>query len=84
MIIPQYIFFISLFIVIGSVEKSGLLAIVGEQFNPMILENAMMAALVLLWEAAILAALIDNLPFTAAMLHLLAVLQAEGVNVSVM
>ncbi len=82
--VPLLIFFISLFIVIGGVEKSGLLAIVGEQFKPMILANPMMAALILLWAAAILSALIDNIPFTAAMIPVLAGLQAEGVNVSVM
>jgi Na+/H+ antiporter NhaD/arsenite permease-like protein len=82
--VPLLIFFISLFIVIGGVEKSGLLGIVGEQFKPMIIDNPMMAALILLWAAAILSALIDNIPFTAAMIPVLATLQAEGVNVSVM
>lgn len=43
-----------------------------------------MAALLLLWVAAILSALIDNIPFTAAMIPVLAGLQNEGVNVSVM
>ncbi|MCG8536223.1 MAG: hypothetical protein MI808_14135, partial [Pseudomonadales bacterium] len=38
----------------------------------------------LLWVAAILSALIDNIPFTAAMIPVLAGLQNEGVNVSVM
>lgn len=81
---PLLIFFISLFIVIGGVEQSGLLEVVGEMFKPVILEHPLMAALLLLWVAAILSALIDNIPFTAAMIPVLAGLQSEGVNVSVM
>jgi Na+/H+ antiporter NhaD/arsenite permease-like protein len=81
---PLLIFFISLFIVIGGVEQSGLLEIIGEQFKPLILENPLYAALALLWIAAVLSALIDNIPFTAAMIPVLAGLQAQGINVSVL
>ncbi len=81
---PLLIFFISLFIVIGGVEQSGLLEIAGEYFKPIILDNPLVAALILLWVAAILSALIDNIPFTAAMIPVLAGLQSQGINVSVM
>lgn len=81
---PLLIFFISLFIVIGGVEQSGLLEEVGNLFKPIIQQHPLMAAILLLWVAAILSALIDNIPFTAAMIPVLAGLQHEGVNVSVM
>ena len=81
---PLLIFFISLFMVIGGVEHSGLLAIVGEIFKPIIVEQPMLAAITVLWVAAILSALIDNIPFTAGMIPVLAGLQAQGINVSVM
>ncbi len=81
---PLLIFFISLFMVIGGVEQTGLLEVVGEMFKPMIIEQPMVAALSLLWVAAILSALIDNIPFTAAMIPVLAGLESQGVNVSVM
>jgi len=81
---PLLIFFISLFILIGGVEQTGLLEVVGQIFKPVILENPMLAALMLLWIAAILSALIDNIPFTAAMIPVLVGLQLEGINVSVM
>lgn len=81
---PLLIFFISLFIVIGGVGHSGLLALIGEEFKPLILHNPILAALTLLWIAAILSALIDNIPFTAAMIPVLAGLQAQGINVSVL
>ena len=81
---PLLIFFISLFILIGGVESSGLLELVGEKFKPVIIEHPLMAAFMLLWIAAVLSALIDNIPFTAAMIPVLAGLQNEGINVSVM
>ncbi|WP_461518399.1 ArsB/NhaD family transporter [Porticoccus sp.] len=81
---PLLMFFIALFILIGGVEKSGLLELIGEQFKPIIIEHPLGAALLLLWVAAILSALIDNIPFTAAMIPVLAGLQHQGINVSVM
>lgn len=81
---PLLIFFISLFIMIGGVEHSGLLEKIGQNFTPLILEHPQLAALILLWVAAILSAIIDNIPFTVAMIPVLLGLQNEGVNVSVM
>ncbi len=81
---PLLMFFISLYILIGGVEQSGLLELVGENFKPIILEHPLFAAFMLLWVAAILSALIDNIPFTAAMIPVLAGLQQDGINVSVM
>lgn len=81
---PLLMFFISLFILIGGVENSGLLEQVGAMFKPVIVEHPMAAALLLLWVAAVLSALIDNIPFTAAMIPVLVGLQNDGVNVSVM
>ncbi len=81
---PLLIFFISLFILIGGVEQSGLLELVGESFRDTIIEHPKFAALELLWIAAVLSALVDNIPFTAAMIPVLTGLQQEGVNVSVL
>lgn len=81
---PLLMFFIALFILIGGVENSGLLELLGEQFKPLIIEHPLGAALLLLWVAAIMSALIDNIPFTAAMIPVLAGLQLQGINVSVM
>lgn len=81
---PLLIFFISLFVVIGGVEHSGLLEVVGDQFRDVITEHPKRAALQLLWVAAIFSALIDNIPFTAAMIPVLSGLQQDGINVSVL
>jgi Na+/H+ antiporter NhaD/arsenite permease-like protein len=81
---PLLIFFISLFVVIGGVEHSGLLEVIGDQFRDVIAEHPKRAALQLLWAAAIFSALIDNIPFTAAMIPVLSGLQQDGINVSVL
>lgn len=81
---PLLMFFIALFMLIGGVEQSGLLHLLGEQFIPLINEHPLLAALTLLWVSALLSALIDNIPFTAAMIPVLLGLQAEGLNVSVL
>ena len=81
---PLLIFFISLFVVIGGVEHSGLLEVIGDQFRDVIAEHPKRAALQLLWAAAIFSALIDNIPFTAAMIPVLSGLQQDGTNVSVL
>ena len=81
---PLLIFFISLFVVIGGVEHSGLLEVIGDQVRDVIAEHPKRAALQLLWVAAIFSALIDNIPFTAAMIPVLSGLQQDGINVSVL
>jgi len=81
---PLLIFFISLFVVIGGVEHSGLLEVISDQFRDVIAEHPKRAALQLLWVAAIFSALIDNIPFTAAMIPVLSGLQQDGINVSVL
>jgi Na+/H+ antiporter NhaD/arsenite permease-like protein len=75
-------FFIGLFMVIGGVDKSGLLGYVGEAITPFVRADPLTATLVLLWVAALLSALIDNIPFTAAMIPILLSMDAQGLNVT--
>jgi len=80
--IPLLIFFISLFIVVGGVEHSHFLEWVGQFIVPFVQEDLLMATLVLMWVAAVLSALIDNIPFTAAMIPILLGMEAQGVHVA--
>jgi Na+/H+ antiporter NhaD/arsenite permease-like protein len=76
------VFFAALFVVVGGVEHAGLLALVGQQLARIAQDPALllMAALILMWMAAILSALVDNIPFTVTMLSIVAGLEASGVN----
>ncbi len=76
------IFFGSLFIVVGGVESSGLLEWVGGFIQPFVEHDLFLATLVLMWVAAILSAMIDNIPFTVAMIPVIASIEAQGQNVT--
>ena len=80
--IPLLIFFISLFIVVGGVEHSRFLEYIGQFILPFIESDLMTATIVLMWSAAILSAMIDNIPFTAAMIPILLGLEQQGINVT--
>lgn len=80
--IPLLIFFISLFVVIGGVEHSHFLQYVGQFILPFVQHDLLTATLLLMWVGAILSAVIDNIPFTAAMIPILLGLHAQGVNVT--
>jgi Na+/H+ antiporter NhaD/arsenite permease-like protein len=80
--IPLLIFFISLFIVVGGVEHSGFLRYLGQFIIPFVQKDLLTATLVLLWVAAALSAVIDNIPFTAAMIPILLGMEAQGIQVA--
>jgi len=75
------LFFASLFIVVGGVEHSGLLRYIGEQLIPLVQQDLFTATIVLMWGAAVVSALIDNIPFTVAMIPVIGAVEATGVNV---
>lgn len=80
--VPLLVFFISLFILIGGVEQSHFLHWVGQFIRPLVDENLLLATIALLWGAAVLSALIDNIPFTAAMIPILLGLEQQGANIT--
>jgi len=78
------LFFAALFVIVGGVEGSGLLHLLGEQLavfakNP---DNLLATTLGLLWMAAILSAVVDNIPFTLTMIPIIASLEGLGVNIT--
>ena len=76
------LFFIGLFMVIGGVEHSRFLQWVGQFVTPLVESDLLLATLVLMWLGAILSAMIDNIPFTAAMIPIILGLEQQGVNVA--
>jgi Na+/H+ antiporter NhaD/arsenite permease-like protein len=80
--ITLLIFFLGLFMVIGGVEGSQFLEFLGQFITPFVQRDLLTATLVLLWIAAILSAMIDNIPFTAAMIPIILGLEAQGINVA--
>lgn len=76
------LFFVSLFIMIGGVEHSHFLKFLGVQLLPLVTDDLLFASIVLMWVAAVLSAMIDNIPFTAAMIPIILGLETQGINVS--
>ena len=78
------LFFASLFVIVGGVEGSGLLNLVGFY----LIENAsepgtlIWAALIIMWISALLSAMVDNIPFTVTMIPIISGLETQGVNVT--
>lgn len=77
------LFFASLFIIVGGVEGSGLLDLLGGQLATIAQdpERLLMTALLFLWVSAFLSAALDNIPFTVTMIPIIAHLETQGVDV---
>ena len=75
-------FFISLFVVVGGVEQSHFLEYLGQFIQPFVEHDLLLASLLLMWLAAILSAMIDNIPFTAAMVPIILGMEQQGINVA--
>ncbi|BAO43485.1 ArsB/NhaD family transporter [Thiolapillus brandeum] len=75
-------FFMSLFVLVGGVENSHFLEYLGQFIRPFVESDLLLASILLMWVAAILSAMIDNIPFTAAMIPIIMGLEQQGINVS--
>lgn len=64
-------FFMGLFIIVGAVEHSGLLSVLGDKLIAATDGNVEKMAYAVLWVSAILSSVLDNIPFVATMIPLL-------------
>ncbi len=80
--ITLLLFFIALFVLIGGVEQSHFLEYIGTFIYPFVKEDLLTSAILLMWVAALLSAMIDNIPFTAAMIPILLGLETQGINIT--
>jgi len=64
-------FFVGLFIVVRGVEVSGLLALLADKLVAATGSSMANAGYTILWASALLSAIIDNIPFVAAMIPLI-------------
>jgi Na+/H+ antiporter NhaD/arsenite permease-like protein len=68
------IFFIMLFIVVGAAEETGILQFIADWLVKICRGDLLFAILLILWTSAVLSAIVDNIPFTATMLPVVAFL----------
>ena len=79
---PTIGFFLGLFIVVGGMEHTGVIEMIGTWMVDITGGNIVLLIVVLLWGSAILSAILDNIPFVATMIPIIAVMQAQGVDVA--
>ena len=80
---PTLIFFMMLFVVVSGAESAGLIQVIADWVRELSKGSLVIAVILILWVSAIASAFIDNIPFTATMLPIVAYLNqvipgAEG------
>jgi Na+/H+ antiporter NhaD/arsenite permease-like protein len=73
---PTLIFFMMLFVVVAGAEEAGLIQVIADWVKGVSGGSLVVAILMILWVSAIASAIIDNIPFTATMLPIVAYLTA--------
>ena len=74
---PTLIFFMMLFVIVGGAEQTGLIQIVADWVRDASQGSPVAAVIIILWVSAIFSAIIDNIPFTATMLPIVAYLSSS-------
>jgi len=77
-------FFVGLFIIVGGLEKSGLLHWVGLQLVDLARdpERLLLTGLAVMWVSALLSAIVDNIPFTVTIIPIVLGLESMGINIT--
>ena len=75
------LFFIGLFIVVGSLEVNGVIQLMAQWILDVFADNPLLLMIVILWVSAVLSAILDNIPFVATMIPLVLAIEAGGVDV---
>jgi len=78
---PIIVFFGSLFVLVGGLERTGLLNMVAERVVALASVNYNLAKVSLLWVSAGFASLVDRIPFTTAMIPIIQRVGELGFNI---
>jgi Na+/H+ antiporter NhaD/arsenite permease-like protein len=70
-------FFAGLFVMVGALKQHGVIGEVADWIGSLTGDSRTVEALVVLWGAAVGSAVVDNIPFTAAMIPVVDELQGE-------
>jgi Na+/H+ antiporter NhaD/arsenite permease-like protein len=68
---PVLAFFVGLFILVGGIEKAGIIDIAAHKTVEITGGNLFVALVVILWVSALASSILDNIPFTATMIPLI-------------
>lgn len=76
------VFFGALFIMVGGLEKTGLLESLAHGLSGLAHQIPLLFSVALLWIVALLSAFLDNIPITVAFIPVIQSLAASGINVT--
>ncbi len=76
------LFFAALFVTVGGIESSGLLELLAGRITELALQDIRITGIALIWAAAILSAIVDNIPLTIAVIPLIQDLGAAGAYIT--
>lgn len=75
------LFFIGLFVVVGGMQKSGVITSLAELMMEFIGNNEALGIVIILWVSAIISSFLDNIPFVATLIPLILTMESGGVDV---
>ena len=75
---PTIIFFMGLFVVVGGLEKTGVINKLAAMLLNVTNGNQVFTMILVLWLSAIISAFLDNIPFVATMIPLIMAIEASG------
>jgi len=78
---PTIVFFAFLFIVVGGLEKVGIIHMMAEGMINATGSHYVILMIVILWVSALCSAVLDNIPFVATLIPLIQTMAAEGIDV---
>ena len=78
---PTIVFFAFLFIVVGGLEKVGIIHAIADLMVSATGSHYVILMLVILWVSALCSAVLDNIPFVATLIPLIMTMEAEGIDV---
>ena len=76
------IFFIGLFIIVGGLVETGTVDRIASVIVNITQGNPMTTMLIILWVSAVLSSTLDNIPFVATMIPLIAAMGESGMDIS--
>ncbi|MFH1567214.1 MAG: ArsB/NhaD family transporter, partial [Gemmatimonadota bacterium] len=71
---PILVFFMMLFVVVAAAEQTGLIQVIADWVHDASGGSLLLATVVVLWVSAVVSSVVDNIPFTATMLPVVAYL----------
>ena len=75
------LFFIGLFVVVGGLNSTGVIAMLANGMLELVGDNEMLAIVLILWASALISAFLDNIPFVATLIPMLQTMQQGGMDV---